>query len=183
MKKTFNYILTGITILFFLLAVYIMIFGAIARKNNTLLNVFGYSYSAVPTSSMEGGEDDSFDAGSFVITKKVPYEEIKELDVIVFQSDDKLIIHRVIKINEDGSLVTKGDNNLNEDINPVTKETYQAKMIKHFSFFGLGKTLGSYQLLILGLIIIVLIIYIIYQIFALIISVHKNRIEKMKLKK
>lgn len=185
MKKTLNYILITITALFFLLALYVMVFGAIARKNNELLSVFGYSYSAVPTNSMDGDGtyDNSFKAGSFVILKKVPFESIEVEDIIVFQdnSTHKLIIHRVIEINEDGSLVTKGDN-VNAPIDSIetTKDNYQAKMIKSFSFFGLGSKIGSYQLMILAILIVVLIVYIVYQVFYLIIHLHKRKLQKFK---
>lgn len=177
MKKALNIIYSIITALIIILAGYIMIFGAIARKNNEMLSIFGYSYSYVPTPSMKGTEEDSFDAHTLVITKRVKYEDINELDVIVFQSGHKLIIHRVMKINEDGTFTTKGDGNNAFDPNPVTPETYQAKMIKHFKFFKLGEKANDYQFIVLTLLIIVLIIYIIYQIFRLIIDIYHNKLK------
>lgn len=180
MKKALNYFLTVLTIAIFALAFYIIIFGTIAKRNNKLLSVFGYSVPAVVTNSMDGDKPDSFKAGSFVVTKKVPYEDINEGDVIVFQGEDKLIIHRVDKINEDGSFITKGDNNDDPDDNPVTRENYQAKMIKHFSFLGLGTKIPSYQLTVLGIIVIFLFIYVIVQIFQLVIAIKEKKLKEIE---
>lgn len=43
-------------------------------------------------------------------------------DVIIFYKPDcanRLIIHRIVKVNPDGSYVTRGDNTRNDDPNPV----------------------------------------------------------------
>lgn len=180
MKKIMNYSLTILSVIIFTFSLYIIIFGAIAQKNNTLLNVFGYSLSPVPTSSMEGTNEGSFPAGSLVLSKKVPYEKIEEEDVIIFQQDDILIIHRVIKINEDGSFTTQGDNNNYPDDDPVTKATYQAKMIKAFTFFGLGKKLPGYQLPVLMILILGLVIYLFVQLIQIVITINKQKLETIK---
>lgn len=180
MKKVLNHLLTIITILIFALSLYIMIFSVKAKKENTLINFFGYSTTNVVTNSMHGDKPDSFDQGSLVVTKKVPFEKLKEQDVIVFQSGDILVIHRVIKINEDGSLQTQGDNNDDPDKEFVTKENYQAKMIKHFGFFGLGTKVPVYQTMVLGLVSIALVIYVLIQFFQLVIAIKKRNYEKLK---
>ena len=179
-KKVSKYLVKSLTIAFFLLAFYILIFGSIARKNNQLLSIFGYSYSSVPTNSMSGDNSDSFDAGSFIISKKVKFENIKVGDIIIFQDKNILVVHRVVDINDDGSLVTKGDNNDSIDANFVTKNNYQAKVIKSFMIGSLGKNLSGYQLQILFILIIVLIIFLIYQFFVLIKEINENKLRKIK---
>ena len=179
-KKVSKYLVKSLTIAFFLLAFYILIFGSIARKNNQLLSIFGYSYSSVPTNSMSGDNSDSFDAGSFIISKKVKFENIKVGDIIIFQDKNILVVHRVVDINDDGSLVTKGDNNDSIDANFVTKNNYQAKVIKSFMIGSLGKNLSGYQLQILFILIIVLIIFLIYQFFILIKEINENKLRKIK---
>lgn len=181
MKKITNHSLTILSVIIFAFSLYIIIFGVRAQKNNTLLSVFGYSVSPVPTSSMEGTKKGSFPAGSVVLSKKVPYEKIKEEDVIIFQQGDILVIHRVIKINPDGSFITKGDNNSSPDDDFVTKETYQARLVRAFTFFGLGKKLPGYQLPVLMLLIIGLIIYLFIQLIQLAITINKEKLEKIKL--
>lgn len=179
-SKILKYTSITITSLIFILSLYIMIFGAIARRNNDLLTIFGYSYSAVPTSSMEGDNPDSFDAGSFIITKNVSFSNIKVGDIVVYSDQGILIVHRVVEINEDGSLITKGDNNNSIDSVLVTKDNYKAKMVKSFSFFGLGKKIGTYQTQVLLLLIVVLIGFIIYQIFHLFKMMYDERLRKLR---
>ncbi len=179
-KKVVNIVVTSFAGVLFLFALYIMIFSSIAHRNNNLINIFGYSYSAVPTNSMHGDKKDSFDQGSFVILKMVPYESIKKDDVIVFQYEGKKYIHRVVEDNLDGTLTTRGDNNPLNQTETVTKEIYLAKMISHFKIFNLGMHVSSYQQQMLGLMIIILIIYVMIQVFQLIIMVHKKKLEKIK---
>ncbi len=138
MKKVISGIIISLTMLIFGLAISIMFLGASAYKNNTLFYIFNYSFSIVPTESMIGDAPDSLDPGDVAIIENVPFEDIKVGDVIVFQDrvsinnvpTNILIIHRVIEIQSDGSLRTKGDNPLNTpDPHPVTADSYQGKMI------------------------------------------------------
>ena len=180
-NKVFKYIAIAFTSLIFVFSLYIMVFGAIAAKNNELLTFFGYSYSAVPTDSMEGTFDDSFGQGSIIITKKVKYESIKVNDIIVYRSDAKiLIVHRVVNIKEDGSLVLKGDNNSSVDFEYVDASKYLAKVIRSFNFFNLGTKIPTYQLQILLASIILLIIFIIYQVFILIKAFQDQKLERLR---
>lgn len=184
MKKTFKITTIILTVLLFILAFYIMIFGSIARKNNELLNFFGYSYSFVPTDSMAGTNEDSFEANSLIITKKTPFNDLKINDVIVYQGKSHsgaeiLIVHRIVRVNEDGSFVTKGDNpNSTEDQVFVTNDNYQAKMIKSFKMFSFGKNINSFQLQLLFLAIIILVIFTIYQIFNLVRNIKKDKLKE-----
>ncbi|OQA16912.1 MAG: Peptidase S24-like protein [bacterium ADurb.Bin363] len=57
-------------------------------------------------------------AGDILQIEEAAPENIKEGDIIIYQSlsnPGQNIMHRVIKINKDGSFVTKGDNNTKED--------------------------------------------------------------------
>lgn len=58
-----------------------------------------------------------------VIDKKVNVDNLKEGDIIAYLGDnDKIIVHRIIKINSDKTFVTKGDFNNTADSNYVKKE-------------------------------------------------------------
>lgn len=180
LKKTLNITFSVISGLIFLLAIYIMVFGTIARKQNRLLTFFGYSFSVVPTDSMEGGEPDSIKAGSFIITKNTPFDKIVEEDIIVFQDEGILKVHRVIKITNDG-LVTKGDNpNVSEDPRPTTIDNYQARVVRSFGFLGLGAHIPGFQLIILFLLMIFLFILLIAQVIKIIKVRHEEKVEKIK---
>jgi signal peptidase I len=56
-----------------------------------------------------------FQHGDLICITKPPYE-IKPGMIITFQIKNNIVTHRVAAVNEDGSLVTKGDtNNVNDD--------------------------------------------------------------------
>lgn len=185
MKKTLKVTSTIITVLIFVLAIYIMVFGAIARKNNKLLNFFGYSYSYVPTDSMVGDNDDSFDAGSIVISKKVKFESLKVGDIIIYQNTtsnnvDILVVHRIVEVLEDNSYITKGDNNSVNDTVSVTNDNYQAKVINSFKVLNIGSSLGTYQLQLLFMLIILLSGFTVFQIFNIVKAIRNEKLEEIE---
>ena len=136
-----------IAISIFILCV-IYIFKSIrANKNNTLPYVFGISYSVVPTPSME----DTIKVNDIVIIKNVNFSEIKEQDIIVYFSkkENIFIVHRVVGVYEDGSLITQGDNketnpivdndpDSSDGVRGVTSALYVGKVVKSGRFLGLG---------------------------------------------
>lgn len=179
-KKIFNHILTIVSVVMFALAIYILVFGTIYQKKNKLLTIFGYGFSVVPTDSMEAGEPDSIMAGSLILSKKVAFEDIDEPDVIIFQSEGILKVHRVIGKDDEG-LTTKGDNpNAGVDPDKVTANTYQAKVIKSFHFFGLGKAIPGVQLIALFLLMVFLFILLFVQIVKIIKLRHQERLKEIK---
>ncbi|MDY0276556.1 MAG: signal peptidase I [Acholeplasma sp.] len=178
LSKILNYVLNGLTGLLFVLALYIMVFGTIARKNNKLLYIFNYSYSFVETPSMDGIYVDSFPAKSFIITKKTPYEDLNVWDIVVFKdSQDKiLIVHRIVSGNVEDGFVTKGDANQGNDTGILTKERYQGLVLTNFQLSIFNSSMISYQGQVLLLLMLVLMVMVIYQV----IKIYKmNKKEKM----
>lgn len=57
-------------------------------------------------------------------------EDIQLGDIIMYRLKETNVVHRVVDIREDGKLVTKGDNNENEDFAPVTRPQVCGKVIK-----------------------------------------------------
>ena len=132
MKKIFAIIITTISILIFVLSITIMVLGTTATKNNKLLYIGNYSFSIIPTSSMEGTLEDSLFPGDIAIIKKGSFNEVEIGDIVVFQSQisglNALIIHRVIDIEDTGELITQGDNpitNPQPDSGSVLESEYQ----------------------------------------------------------
>lgn len=87
--------------------------------------LFGYKYRIVTTDSMES----TIHVNSLIIEGSKKYENIKVGDIITFtdttsSAKDATITHRVIEINTDNSLTTKGDNNDYQDALHVTKSNY-----------------------------------------------------------
>lgn len=89
---------------------------------------FGYGVAVVLSGSMEP----SLSKGDLIIIKEA--DDIKNKDIIVYQSKDELIVHRVVEI-QDNNIVTKGDANVVID-EPIMKEQIKGEVI--FSLNGIG---------------------------------------------
>ena len=61
----------------------------------------------------------------------VPQDEYEVGDVVAFQSENIVVTHRIIEINEDGEFITKGDSPENTpDTDPLKKEYVFGKVVK-----------------------------------------------------
>ena len=119
MKKIFNQISTAIIIIIFISSIALMIIGTLAMQQNKPIFIFNRAIAVVPTDSMVGDKKDSLDVNDIVVISKIDFKDVKEEDVIVFQGVDQnqndiLVIHRVVRI-EDDKIITKGDNNSEND--------------------------------------------------------------------
>lgn len=179
MKKLISILISIISIVIFIFSIYIIVGSTLAVRNNELFRLFGYSYAVVPTSSMEGNQVDSFNAGDAVIIYNTPYEDLEVGDVIVYESitDGRLIIHRIIEETSDG-FITKGDNNQTADTQIITPTAYKGKYHSHFSFFGIGLWLTDFRVILLGSLMALLFIAVIYQIIKMIWEYKKQKLEK-----
>ena len=150
-RSILSKIVTCFVVIFFALAILIIILGVRSMVSNKPMSIFGYSYSVVPTESMEP----EIHAGDFVLSKKVPYEDLVVGDNIVYYSEqyDIFIIHKIIRVEADG-YITKGVNNPVEDELPVTKDNYISKEVWHGSIGNLGDTVANHR----GAIFIILIV-------------------------
>ena len=152
-KRIIGKIVTGLALFFFVLTLIIIFLGVRSLASNKPMMIFGYTYSVVPTESMEP----EIHAGDFVISKKVPFDEIVVGDDIIFysESEDIFIIHRVI--NKDGDLLyTKGINNPVADSDPVTRDNYISKAIWNGNLAGVGNVVAKNRMYIFILMIIIL---------------------------
>ena len=152
-KKILSYAISALTIFFFIAAVLIMIFGIQAYRNNEPLKIFGYTYSVVPTKSMEP----EIMPGDFIIAKEVDFETIAIGDDVIYYSEAQniFIVHRVIAIDENGSLTMKGINNPVQDEEVVTVDNYIGKVITHGSFLNLGNIVINKRFVLFALIFII----------------------------
>ncbi|MBR1386010.1 MAG: signal peptidase I [Bacilli bacterium] len=106
--------------------------------------------------------------GDIIVYDKVPINNVKEKDIIVyyFETNNFKIIHRVSSINFDSDgkilLKTKGDNNLEEDPNSITEDTflgiYNHKASGLTNLFLKEKSTLSVSTVIIILILIIIII-------------------------
>ncbi len=138
-KKTTKIIAGIITAIITSIVLYMLICNVIAVRREKPVSYFGYSYSYVPTASMEP----TIKAGDSIIFQKTSYEKLKVGDIIVYKSkagDTKglYIVHRIVEEREDG-FILKGDNNQEVDSELVTKDMVIGKYKKTFNFLNIGK--------------------------------------------
>lgn len=76
---------------------------------NAAVGVFGNYVFKVASGSMVP----TIKVGDYILVKKT--DEYKKGDIITYTTKENNITHRIIKINDDGTIVTKGDANNTED--------------------------------------------------------------------
>ena len=102
-----------------------------AKKTGEPITVFGYRPVYVLTGSMEP----YMMTDSIVITRAVgDGETLREGDVVTYRVEDAdgkelAITHRILEIQEDGLILTKGDNNRVADAYPITADNADAKVV------------------------------------------------------
>ena len=85
----------------------------------------------------------AFARGDAVLIKKITEDELEELsvdDVIAFDYDKRIIVHRIVsidKINNKYLIKTKGDNNLSVDAWTVNDEMVYGKVISTIKYIGI----------------------------------------------
>lgn len=126
-KKIFHVIIDVLVILVLVISAVVLVMALSSRASGGIPNLFGKAPVGVQTNSMHGEEADSFDEGSLIIcdcVKPLSEDEFKVGDIVTFRQDvtgngqQSMITHRIYKVNEDGSFLTKGDNNDTYDQDP-----------------------------------------------------------------
>lgn len=115
----------------------VLLFGASKKdpNSNKVLEWVGYQPIYVQTGSMEGNEPDSIRTGAVIFVKRVDsMDEIEKGDIITYQVYDEAgkaitITHRIYNIKEDGTIITKGDNNRVADAYSITIDNVRAKVV------------------------------------------------------
>lgn len=170
--KVIKYIFQVLSIVLLIGLIILVIIQTRAVKNNKPTKIFNTYYSQVLTKSME----DEIKAGSFIIYKE--QKEYKLDDIIVFKVDNKIIVHRVIEVKEEG-FITKGDNNTNDDyelFGEITYENIIGKVTKVTTLLGLGpRMLESKSLIIVFTIVIIMILIILQVVDIVKIMIEKER--------
>lgn len=125
-RKTINIIVDVLVIAVLVVSAVVLVFALSSRASGGVPNLFGKSPVAVMTDSMKGDKPDSFSKGDMLICDYTGGSNsgLSEGDIITFQQDitgngeKSLVTHRIYKVNEDGSFLTKGDANDTYDQDP-----------------------------------------------------------------
>ena len=140
-----------ISVVFFILTIVLVLLSSVAKKNNKLFSVFGYSYSVVATPSMRP----DINVGEIVIIKKLNYDKYLEnakvqSDVLVYFSEQHqiFIVHQLYEVTDDG-LVLKGTNNPSVDQELVTEDNFHGIVTSHGAQWLGNFLLGSKSLIFL----------------------------------
>ena len=85
---------------------------------------------------------------NIAVFDKLDNNEIKKYDIILFKKDNRLIAHRIVEINDDGTYTTQGDKNPAKDDFTVNKDEILGKYNHSLGFMSfinyLGYTPGFY---------------------------------------
>lgn len=128
-KKILNWVLTGFMVL---CVVLLGTLGVSSKINGGTPTVLGNQLMVVLSGSMAP----TFNTGSIVTVKPIPFEEIKADDIVTFKDiDGKTVTHRVVEILE-GKLITKGDANDGIDASPVTSDRVIGKVQVWIPYVG-----------------------------------------------
>lgn len=159
------------------LVLYMLIMNIVAMNKDKPVNYFGYSYSYVPTSSMEP----TIKQGDTIIFKKVSYSQLKVGDIIVYKSKTgemkgKYIVHRINNKYEDGFEMI-GDNNPSVDSELVTEDMLIGKYVRTFNFLNLGK-LSNHKNIVFALLFVFFLVIIILESINIMLQKSKEKLKK-----
>lgn len=100
-------------------------------------------FKYMPIAVMSNSMSNVINRGDIVVVEKINKKDVKNLkeqDIIEYNLDGDIIIHRIIKIQKqkDGSLIfiTMGDNNTAPDNKPVKEEQIMSKVKFKVSYIG-----------------------------------------------
>ena len=132
-KKTFQLICKiaewVLTIAVIALSLYCIV-GVCMNKGSEFY-LFGYKPVVVLSGSMEP----YMETNSLVIVKQT--KDIQEEDVVMFHIDkDNMVCHRVMDIDDEGNITTKGDNNDVEDFETITVDDIEGKVVVRMNFLS-----------------------------------------------
>ena len=115
-----------ITVLFISVAIYCFLGICHQKQSGELFFPFGYR----PVIILSGSMEEELKTGSMVLVKQT--QEIAVNDIIFFLTEEGIpVIHRCIKMTENGSYITKGDANPKEDLEPVLPDQILGKVLWH----------------------------------------------------
>lgn len=109
-----------------------------SKMNGTPFSIFGYR----PIYALSGSMEPTILTNSISLTKQYKNpDEIRVGDIAAFtvteNSGEKIdVVHRIIEITDDGTVITQGDNNNAPDSFTLTRDDMQAKVVATWNGFA-----------------------------------------------
>ena len=158
-KKIYQAFVLALTCFLFIVTIYVLIAGTNAMKNGDMMSIFGYTYSVVPTNSMEP----EINVGDSVIGHKVKYSSLDIGQDIIYHyvtdEYDIFVVHRIIRYDEGLGFKTQGINNNFEDEGYVTEDNFIARVVWHGSLANIGTIVlehrGTLFLVLIGILLLI----------------------------
>ena len=143
MKKVFYGIKLTLQIVFCVLIAVLLVFNVCAMvqraQGKQMPVVFGYSFAVVVSGSMEP----EIQVSDVVIVQS--QKDYQKNDIITFCDTltGDYVTHRIIFVSQDGTFLTKGDNNDSDDKLAIPQEAVVGKVVGIWR--GAGKTIQKLQ--------------------------------------
>lgn len=118
-----NIVGTIITVILATLAILTLVGMYNQSKTGEPFTILGYKPVVIQTGSMEP----TILTNAVVLVQKT--KDVEENDMILFETEGGYVVHRYYRTNEDGSIVTKGDANKYEDMDPINFDQVFGKVV------------------------------------------------------
>ena len=119
-------------LLFIILALVVYAKVVVTVSDDIHANYFGYRVLEVASGSMQPTLD-----LNDVLLVKVNEQDLKVNDIIAYKTEDSIVTHRIIMIDND-NLIVKGDANNTVD-SPIKRDQVIGKIVKVFPHLGIWK--------------------------------------------
>lgn len=174
-KKIIGGLFSLITAAILVIAIIVFVSVTVARSRGEAPRVLGFTLHIVVTGSMSP----DIEVGDMAIAKKTDIDKIRVGDDIVFVSEDPdlsgiMIVHRVVSVSDDGSFVTKGINNDEQDKYPAKDVIGKVILVSPFLGKVFSGVAGGKNFVFAAAIIVILII-VVLQIINVVIEIKKRK--------
>ncbi len=148
----------------FLVGLCLLAYVFICTYRGKTANLFGVNVLHIITGSMEP----TISKDDYILVKKCGEGSLKEDDIIAFYSEEpniygRVVVHRIIKINEDGTYVTKGDANKTYDMRSIRDDQVIGRYVDRIWFLNWVKSFLDFRKLLLLLVVIPLFLISVYE--------------------
>ena len=167
-KSGIRKVVNAIEWIILLVSVGLLAYIFITTMQGKAASFFGYRILYVVTGSMEP----TISVNDYVVVKNADIASLQKGDIIAFFSEDpeikgKMVIHRILDIQEDGNFIMKGDANPVEDSLPVRPDQVVGKYAGRLRFLNWLSSFVSLKKILLLLVIIPMFLMSIYEVSTL----------------